>query len=108
MTDPDQLNAMRKLHEIGGWVSTSEVLYHCGELGVLDLIDAEGAGLVEIRTDGDVFYSLTAKGQKALSSSPEGRSVLRPCPGGASPRGGRSGSRRGEPSRGFDCCWAGA
>lgn len=73
MLDEQRRQVMQTLEEIGGWVEIEEVRYHCGPLGPTELMNAAVDGLVEIRT----YYSLTAAGQSALTSSPEGLSQAR-------------------------------
>lgn len=51
---------LRRLDEIGGWVSETEVAYQLGEAAVIELFEAETEGLVESRTE----FTLTGRGEQ--------------------------------------------
>lgn len=66
MTDID-LDTLRKLDEIGGWVEVKEIIHHCGPLGPTDLMEAERQGLVEQRC----YFSLTDAGRDHVTGGIE-------------------------------------
>lgn len=59
MSEEQTIAYLRRLDEIGGWVSEDEVRYQLGEDAPLDLFEAEGDGLVITRTD----FTLTSRGE---------------------------------------------
>lgn len=57
-----QLETLRKLDSIGGWVSEGEIAYHLGKRSVVELFEAEAEGLVVSRTE----FTLTDEGKARL------------------------------------------
>ena len=55
-----QLDTLRKLNSIGGWVSEGEIAYHLGKRSVIELFEAEG--LVVSRTE----FTPTDEGEAKL------------------------------------------
>lgn len=57
-----QLDTLRKLNSIGGWVSEGEIAYHLGKRSVIELFEAEAEGLVVSRTE----FTPTDEGEAKL------------------------------------------
>lgn len=59
-----QQRVLRKLDEIGGWVTASEIAHHLGPDAVYEAFEATEQGLVESRTS----FALTDAGRDRLTA----------------------------------------